>query len=89
MRLPKWFGPVTYGSWGKMHLEALDRSSAQRPRAERGRGAALRPRLGVGEVDEAVLGEVRVERDVEQPALALREDARACPRPGPRAAVGA
>jgi hypothetical protein len=59
------------------HLRAIEggRRVVEAAARHRRRGAAL-ARLGEGEVDEAARGEIGRKGDVEQPALALRQDAR-------------
>jgi hypothetical protein len=57
----------------KDDLEILETSLAEFPARHRGRGAAL-TWLRVGEIDEAVRLEVRVDRHIEQSPLPLGED---------------
>ena len=61
------------------HADVLQASGAESPPRDRGSGGAAGPRLRVGEVDPAVLGEAGIDHHVEQAALASRRHLRHAP----------
>src|SRR5262249_34175174 len=55
------------------HLDIIDAAVTELAAGNGGSGAIF-AWLCIGEIDQSVVGEMRIERHVEQPALALRED---------------
>ena len=58
------------------HLHVVEAVRAELAARDRGAGFAGIARLRIGKIDEAVLGEVRIERHVEQAALTLGDHLR-------------
>ena len=55
------------------HLDIIDAAVTELATGNGGSGVVF-TRLRIGEIDQPVVGEKGIERHVEQPALALRED---------------
>ena len=62
------------------HLDIIDAAVTELATGNGGSGVVF-TRLRIGEIDQPVVGEMGIERHVEQPALALREDLWHAPEP--------